>query len=50
MLMILAKNEGWLSFYKGLRMAIVATIASSGSYFFMYNTLKKLFIMLLKGK
>lgn len=31
-------------------MAVIATIASSGSYFFLYNLLKGLIITLLKGK
>lgn len=31
-------------------MAVIATIASSGSYFFLYNLLKGLIITLIKGK
>jgi len=31
-------------------MAVIATIASSGSYFFLYNLLKGLIITLIKGR
>jgi hypothetical protein len=31
-------------------MAVIATIASSGSYFFLYNVLKNLISLLIKGR
>ena len=42
------KKDGLLSFYKGLRMALIATIASYGSYFFGYRLLKNVVTSLLK--
>jgi len=44
----MAQQEGYLSFYKGLKMALIATIASYGSYFFTYKSLKRFFAALLK--
>jgi hypothetical protein len=38
----LVKEEGLSSFYKGLGMALIATVASFGSYFFCYRLLKNL--------
>ena len=38
------KEEGLLSFYKGLRMALIGTIVSSASYFFGYRLFKNLAI------
>ena len=34
------KKDGVRSFYKGLGMALIATVASFGSYFFFYRLLK----------
>jgi len=34
------KRDGFLSFYKGLQMALIATVASYGSYFFLYRLWK----------
>ena len=39
-----------MSFYKGLRMALIATIASYGSYFFVYRMLKNIVHSLLSIK
>ena len=44
----MAESEGYLSFYKGLKMALIATIASYGSYFFAYKAFKKMIAALLK--
>jgi Mitochondrial carrier protein len=44
------KNEGLASFYKGLKMALIATTASYGSYFFLYRLLKNLLSHLFKLK
>jgi hypothetical protein len=44
------KNDGILSFYKGLKVAVIATIASYGSYFFLYRMLKNLFSSMLSLK
>lgn len=38
----MVKEEGLLSFYKGLRMALMGTIVSSASYFFGYRLFKNL--------
>lgn len=43
-------DDGLRSFYKGLQMALIATTASYGSYFFLYRLLKNLFAELLKIK
>lgn len=45
------KSEGLASFYKGLKMALIATTASYGCYFFLYRLLKNLisFVLKLKG-
>lgn len=42
------KEDGLRSFYKGLKMALIATTASYGSYFFLYRLLKNLFTSMLK--
>ncbi len=44
------KSEGIASFYKGLKMALIATIASYGSYFFLYRLLKNSMFKLLRIK
>jgi hypothetical protein len=44
----MVKTDGWKSFYKGLKMAIIATVFSSGSYFFLYNLLKKIILSFTK--
>lgn len=44
------KSEGIASFYKGLQMALIATTASYGSYFFLYRLLKNLMFRFLKIK
>ena len=44
------KEGGILSFYKGLKMALFATVASYGSYFFLYRALKNFFTFVLKIK
>ena len=44
------KSEGVASFYKGLQMALIATTASYGSYFFLYRLLKNLMFKLLRIK
>ncbi len=36
----MAKQDGLKSFYKGLGMALIATVASFGCYFFCYRLLK----------
>jgi len=36
------KEEGMLSFYKGLKMALIGTIVSSGCYFFGYRLFKNM--------
>ena len=36
------KEDGLKSFYKGLPMALIGTIASFGSYFFCYRLLKNI--------
>ena len=36
------KEEGIRSFYKGLGMALIGTIASFGSYFFCYRLAKNI--------
>lgn len=36
------REDGFLHFYKGLQMALIATTASYGSYFFLYRMLKNL--------
>ena len=46
----MAQKDGLMSFYKGLKMACIATIASFGSYFFCYRLFKNLFTSLLKIK
>ena len=38
----MSKKDGLMSFYRGLKMACVATIASFGSYFFCYRLFKNL--------
>ena len=38
----MVKKDGLGSFYKGLRMALIGTIASFGSYFFCYRLLKNI--------
>jgi hypothetical protein len=42
------QKEGILSFYKGLKMALFATVASYGSYFFLYRLLKNIVSSLFK--
>jgi len=42
------KEEGFLSFYKGLKMALVGTVASYGIYFWWYRALKNIFANMLK--
>ncbi len=44
------KSEGLASFYKGLKMALIATTASYGCYFFLYRLLKNLISYVLKLK
>lgn len=44
------KSEGAKSFYKGLKIALIATTASYGSYFFLYRLFKNLFIKLFRLK
>ena len=44
------KTEGISSFYRGLNMALVGTVASYGSYFFCYRLWKNLLSWLLKIK
>jgi hypothetical protein len=44
----LSRTEGTKSFYKGLKMALIATIASYGSYFFVYRLLKNMVSSMLK--
>ena len=44
------KKDGVSSFYKGLGMAIIGTIISSGSYFFCYRLWKNIWMQLSKKK
>lgn len=46
----MSKSDGLRSFYAGLKMALIATMASYGSYFFAYRFLKNLFTKLFKLK
>jgi len=46
----MVKDEGIKSFYKGLGMALIGTIASFGSYFFCYRLLKNVVTSVLKIK
>ena len=42
------KDEGFMSFYKGLKVALVGTVASYGIYFWWYRALKNIFSNILK--
>lgn len=44
------KENGLRSFYSGLKMALIATTASYGSYFFLYRLAKNFVYNLLKIK
>mmetsp|Transcript_4237 Transcript_4237/g.5658 ORF Transcript_4237/g.5658 Transcript_4237/m.5658 type:complete len:144 (+) Transcript_4237:233-664(+) len=46
----MVKEQGLLSFYKGLRMALIGTIVSSASYFFGYRLFKNLMMHKLSLK
>ena len=46
----IVKENGLLSFYSGLKMALIATTASYGSYFFLYRLAKNFVYNLLKIK
>ena len=44
------ERDGIKSFYKGLQMALIATVASYGTYFFCYRAWKNIFTMMWKVK
>ena len=44
------KRDGISSFYKGLRMAVLGTVISSGSYFFCYRFWKNVWMQYSQKK
>jgi hypothetical protein len=46
----LINKEGLSSFYRGLQMALIGTVASYGSYFFCYRMWKNILLALIKRK